>query len=239
MIHQIHCIFVTGASSGIGLGITKKLLQFEKYYVVGIDKADASGEIFQEHYLHIKSDLSKFEEIKGAVNEIIKKHDFKVKGLINAAGIMPSMLFSKLDPKKVVDTFAINSIAPIYLSKLLLRHLSNSRPAFIINVTSIAADINIPGEGVYSASKAALKVITEYMSIEYARFGVSVNAIAPALVETPMTAHLTVDQVKYMRKKQALHIDINVNDVAEAIELLINAPLAVTGSTLYVGGINK
>jgi len=232
-------IFVSGSSSGLGLGITKRLLQYEKYRVVGIDKSDPAEGIAQERYWHIKTDLSEFEATRDAIEKFLSAGDYKVKGLINAAGIMPSMLFSKVDPYKAADTFLINSVAPLYLSKLLFRHLSRAKPSFIINITSIAADVNIPGEGVYSASKAALKIITEYMSIEYARFGINVNSVAPALVDTPMTAHLNFDQCSYMKQKQAIPREIDINDVTEVIDFLIRAPDSLTGSTFYVGGLSK
>lgn len=240
MNNEIEHIVVTGASSGIGLNITASLIQGGKYYVVGIDKSNAPDELIDARYSHIKVDLSNLHETEALINKFIKEKSIKkIKGLINSAGIMPSMLLSKIELDKALDVFSVNSIAPVLMSKLFFRQLAKARPSFIINITSIAAEINIPGEGFYSSTKSALKTLTEYMSLEYARFGIRVNSVAPALVRTPMTLHLTTEQVEYMQTKQALNREIEVQDVTEIVNFLINAPDSLTGSTLYVGGISK
>jgi NAD(P)-dependent dehydrogenase (short-subunit alcohol dehydrogenase family) len=142
-----------------------------------------------------------------------------------------------LDPDKALKAFALNCVAPIFLAKILLKALARAGNSSIVNVTSIAADINIPGEVIYGATKSALRHASESMSIEFARFGIRVNCVAPALVATPLTQHLSQNQKEFMLSKQAHSQEVRPHDVAVVIQSIIEGSKFVTGSTLYVGGV--
>jgi len=204
--------------------------------IFGIDKT--SSPLHSTYYKHLTCDLRNWEEAEVLVSEFIDQR-LPMHVLVNCAGVMPSMLLSSFDPVQAAEAFAVNTISPLLVSKILLKPLARSKSGHIINITSIAAEVRIPGEIVYSATKAALKNITENMSSELSRFGIRVNAIAPALVETALTQHLSEQQIGFMRNKQATISRVSRDCVTSAIISLIDSPAQVNSSTIYVGGISK
>ncbi|WP_170265721.1 SDR family NAD(P)-dependent oxidoreductase [Thiohalocapsa marina] len=231
-------VVVTGSASGIGLGLCNRLISEGSYLTYGIDKQNHPGVIKSEDYEHIVTDLRDFSQTLSRITEsgVLKERVF---ALVNAAGVMPSMLVPAMDPDVATDAFKVNCVAPVYLSKLMLKALARSKGSSIINITSIAADIDIPGETIYCASKSALTHVTQSMAKELARFKIKVNSIAPALIATNMTAHLSEAQKAYMLQKQVLNKEITVDDVVEIIINVMNTSDLVTGSTFYVGGVVK
>lgn len=230
---------ITGASSGIGLALCEQLLMDDSdCYVFGLDRKPQEFFLNNPKYTHLCCDLLESESVKSII-EGSSINKVKLNTIVNCAGIMPTSPVFKLDPKLSSEAFSLNCIAPLYLAKLLLKQLTRSEKPLIVNVTSIAAELNIPGEIVYGATKAALKHASESMSIELARFGIRVNCVAPALVKTAMTEHLTESQTNYMLTKQAYRCEVTAKDVAIVIQYLMDGPDVITGSTLYVGGIAR
>lgn len=230
-------IVITGSSSGIGFALCKLLLKVTDYNIVGMDR-NPSRFNNNGSYEHFICDLTDFEGVDTLIQESgITKG--KIKSLVNCAGIMPTTLITKMDPMEASNAFKLNCVAPLYLAKLFVKALSRSKDGSIINVTSITADLNIPGEVVYGATKASLKHASETMAIEFSRFGIRVNCVAPALVKTAMTEHLSESQKKFMMNKQVSKYSVTPDSVARTILFLIDAPEEVTSSTLYVGGIIK
>lgn len=232
-------VLVTGSASGLGRATCEHLLRSTEYVVYGIDQAPCPGAL-DEHarYSHLVCDLRDY----AALRRIIEASEVargSLDAIVNCAGVMPTALVSKIDPNVALEAFSVNCVAPLYLTRLLLKPLIRAKEAVVVYVTSVAAELDIPGEVVYGATKSALRHASEAMSVELARFGIRVNCIAPALVETPMTAHLTQAQCDYMRTKQAYQTAVTPHDVAVTIHYLLEGPPTITSSTLYVGGIAK
>lgn len=231
-------ILVTGASSGIGHALCDHLLSTTDHRVIGIDRKAQEFFSNQPQYGHFCCNLLDFDATQRVIEEIgLGKTSLDV--LVNCAGMMPTSLISKLDPQEALDAFSLNCVVPLFLAKLLFKALVRSTQPSIINITSIAADLDIPGEVVYGATKAALTHASRSMATELGRFGISVNCVAPPLVITPMTAHLTDSQRQYMHKKQSYKERVTSKDVAVVIAQLIDGPATITGSTLYAGGIAR
>jgi len=229
---------ITGSSSGLGAHLSEVLHGLD-WNIYGIDKNNLHPNLKDKiKYYHMISDLSDYKQIDNTCNEICNKEN-KIDLLVNCAGVMPSSLVAKINPMTAAEAFFINTIAPIYISKKFIRPLRKSGKPIIINITSIAAELSLPGECIYGASKAALKHASESMAIEFIKYGISVHNVAPALINTPLTKHLTEKQKNYMLTKQAFEHEVTLVNFSEVILHLLTTPSATTGSTTYVGGINR
>ena len=226
---------VTGSSSGLGLNLSIALIS-DGWRVYGLDICPQSLPIDSSSYIHCQCDLSIFTDILKVCQSFLASEK-SLDLLVNCAGVMPTSLIARFDPEIAEITYKVNVIAPMYLSKLLLKRLRGSANPKIINVSSIAAELTIPGESIYASSKAALSHLSKIMAIEYARYHIAVHDLRPALIKTPMTEHLTDPQRQEMLKRQAVIDELVPDDFTQSIFGILGMPYQSTGSITYIGGI--
>jgi len=138
---------------------------------------------------------------------------------------------------KAVLVLAINLTGPFLLTQALLRPMIRNRWGRIVNMASIVGRAGQAGQVNYSASKAGLIGLTKSLAREVASRGITVNAIAPGFIETPMTAVLTEKQVETM----AAHIPLGrmgtPQDIARAVKFLASDEASyITGHVLDLNG---
>jgi len=189
-------IIITGAGQGIGKAIAKKFAEFEAFIAVcDINQETAELtkkelEIIGGRSLAYKVDVSNYQE----VNEIVKKivEDFSgIDILINNAGIVRDALLIKMseeDFQKVID---VNLKGTFNFTKAVLPHLLQKRWGRIVNIASIIGEMGNIGQANYAAAKAGIIAFTKSVAKEVASKNITVNAIAPGFIETPMTEKLS------------------------------------------------
>uniref|UniRef100_A0A7V3ZVC2 3-oxoacyl-[acyl-carrier-protein] reductase n=1 Tax=candidate division WOR-3 bacterium TaxID=2052148 RepID=A0A7V3ZVC2_UNCW3 len=189
-------IIVTGAGQGIGKAIAKKFAEFEAFIAVcDINQETAELtkkelEIIGGRSLAYKVDVSDYQ----AVNEIVKKiaEDFSgIDILINNAGIVRDALLIKMseeDFQKVID---VNLKGTFNFTKAVLPYLLQKRWGRIVNIASIIGEMGNIGQANYAAAKAGIIAFTKSVAKEVANKNITVNAIAPGFIETPMTEKLS------------------------------------------------
>ena len=123
------------------------------------------------------------------------------------------------------------------MTKALLRNMVKARWGRIINVGSVVGRLGNPGQANYVASKAGLEGFTRSLALEVASRGITVNLLAPGLIETDMTAELTNEQRDAMLTRIPLGRMGQANDVAAAAAFLSSDDGAyITGQTLHING---
>lgn len=221
---------VTGCSSGIGLEVSSKYIDLG-YKVVGISRNPPSIPL----HCHYSVDLTDQSTLSPVIGDI--KSNFKsIHRFINCAGVMHTSSALRIDYELMLETFQVNVLSPIFLTSSLTKNLSRGN-ASVIYVGSVASDLNINGELVYSASKAALKKSLENFAVELSRFGISFFNIQPAICESPMTSGLSDDSRSYMISKSLRSHLLTCADVADFIISTANTDSLASGSSLYCGGI--
>ena len=134
----------------------------------------------------------------------------------------------------VVDT---NLSGAFRVTKALLRNMVKARWGRIINVGSVVGRLGNPGQANYVASKAGLEGYTRSLALEVASRGITVNLLAPGLIETDMTTELTNEQRDAMLTRIPLGRMGQANDVAAAAAFLSSDDGAyITGQTLHING---
>lgn len=237
-----HVALVTGASQGIGracaLALAKRgatvalcARNEEKLAAVRdeIVAGDGQAEVF-------KLDVSSEDNIKAVVKSVIEKLG-KADILVNNAGITHDTLLLRLkraDWDSVINT---NLTSAYLCTQAVLSSMMKQRWGRIINITSINGQIGQTGQANYSASKAGLIGLTLSVAREVASRNITVNAVSPGYIETPMTEELNAELKEAMLKLVPLGRVGSPADVANAVCFLASEEAGyITGHVLNVNG---
>lgn len=184
-------VLVTGASSGIGAALAEALAR--EGAVVGICARRASRleETLQKCKEHSPDsrmwvvDLSVPQEVDRLSSSALEELG-GVDILVNNAGIPKRRHVTELDSQTVEAVMAINYFSPVRLTLALLPQMLDRGSGLVVNVASVAATLSSPGESAYNASKAALAVFSESMTIDLWDSGVSAMVVYPGLFDTEL-----------------------------------------------------
>lgn len=238
-------VVITGSSGGIGSELVKKYLN-DSFLVIALDKSNKLL-INSEQFKFIKVDLFLFsltyeyriniiDEIKNLLPNSLKEFV-----LINNAAeqILKNTIDTEWDDFH--RSFAINASAPFFLVQGLLEPLKSSN-GHVINISSIHAKLTKANFACYASSKAALESLTRSLAIEISHYGISVNAIAPAAIETNMLRHgfnNDAGMLKNLESYHPAHTIGKTQDLASFIKSITeNRGGFLTGSILeFNGGI--
>ena len=235
-------IIVTGGSRGLGLGITR-LLASEGNCVIAIARTPSSelkqlvaplvnatgGKVVFEPF-----DFENTDAIAAFVRRLRKTHG-SIGGLVNNAGIGTSGLLATMPEVQIERLVRVNTLAPIMLTKQVVRTMMADGKGRIVNISSIVAGAGYKGLSVYSATKAALVGFTRSLAREVGPLGITVNAIAPGFIDTDMTGGLKSPEAEKIRRRSALQRMAGVEDVAHAVSYLLSEKARnVTGTVLTV-----
>lgn len=232
---------VTGGAKGIGLGIARELAQAGcRIALWDFDEAAlrAAGETLASEGVDVKSfvvDVSSVEQVEATVAQIIASYG-RIDILVNNAGIGGDKLVSKMDLafwKRVIE---VNLDSQFICSKAVLASMAEKGFGRIINISS-RAWLGNRGQAAYSASKGAVVSLTRSLALEYARKGITVNAIAPGIVETPLFATLTDDVRQGLHKTVPMQRIGQPEDIGRAVRFFAEPGSSyITGQLLYVCG---
>jgi 3-oxoacyl-[acyl-carrier protein] reductase len=233
------CALVTGASRGIGSAIARALAADGWPVAVNYRAGqDAAAEVVAQIHdaggraLAVRADVTVQEQLE-TLFERVEGELGRVLVLVNNAGVRADELALSLtdeDWGQVIDT---NLTGAFRTTRRALRGMIRERFGRIINVASVVGPRANAGQANYAAAKAGLIGMTKTIAVEVARRGVTVNAIAPGLIDTDMTAGLNGELLGAVPARRAG----TPADVAACASFLASEQAGyVTGSTLYVDG---
>jgi 3-oxoacyl-[acyl-carrier protein] reductase len=231
-------VIVTGGSRGIGLAIVQALVR-DDYTLIAIARQEtrelaaareqASGSIY-----FMPFDLSEIGKIHELVRDLRERFG-PIYGLVNNAGLGTEGILATMPEPSIENLVQLNVVAPLVLTKYVVRSMMNEGAGRIINISSIVADTGYNGLSVYAATKAAMIGFTKSLAREVGRLGITVNAVAPGFLETELTATLSDEQRQRVARRSALQRLADVHDVAEAVAFLLSDKARnITGTVLTV-----
>ena len=168
-------VLITGGSSGIGKAIGEFL--FHKGFTV-YGTSRNPEKVINSVFPLIALDVRNVESIQHAVQKIISISK-RIDVVINNAGVGITGPIEEIITEEMRNNFETNFFGPIEVIKAVLPQMREQKSGLIINITSIAGYMGLPYRGVYSASKGALEIISEAISMEVKSFGINITTVAP------------------------------------------------------------
>ncbi|MCK4713889.1 MAG: 3-oxoacyl-ACP reductase FabG, partial [Marinosulfonomonas sp.] len=157
--------------------------------------------------------------------------------LVNNAGITRDNLFMRMKDAEWADVLEVNLTSTMRLCRGVMRPMMKARWGRIVNISSIVGTTGNPGQANYSAAKAGMIAMGKSIAHEVASRGITVNAVAPGFIATPMTDALTDEQKDAINKQIPAARMGTPEEIAAAVLYLASEEAAyVTGATLHVNG---
>jgi 3-oxoacyl-[acyl-carrier protein] reductase len=208
----------------------------EGWQVVGCSRGE--GSIKHAHYQHFALDVGD-EDAVIAMARTIKASHGQVDALLNNAGIA-SMNHALLTPASTVNRILQTNVVGTFLfCREMAKLMRRTRNGRIINFTTVAHPLNLEGEAIYAASKAAVESLTRILARELAELNITVNAIGPTPIATDLIRGVPRAKMDALLARQAVRRMGEVRDVINAVDFYLREESDfITGQVLYLGGIN-
>ena len=216
---------ITGAASGLGLAIAK-VLSAEGVKLALLDKNEASltGLKGTFEFESFPLDITEEDQVKKTIEKIGSRFG-RIDILINSAGItgMTNIKTHETNTEDIRKVFDINFMGSYHTTKHTLPLMLKNNYGRILHIASIAGKEGNAGMLAYSASKAAVIGMTKVQGKEYAETGITINALAPAVIHTALVDAMPEEQVKYMTDKIPMKRCGTLEEIA-SIALYIVSP---------------
>ncbi|MBV8842221.1 MAG: SDR family oxidoreductase [Bryobacterales bacterium] len=232
-------VIVTGGTRGLGLAVAGHVAA-QGYRAIAVARSKSAEFSSLEERLGRNSlefvpfDLAEVEELPNLAKQLTA--DFgPMYGLVNNAGIGTDGALAMMPVSRIERVVRLNTLAPIILSKYVVRRMMADGGGRIVNVASITAFTGYSGLSVYAATKSSMIGFTRSLAREVGRLGINVNAVAPGFMETEMTRQMDPKRREQIAGRSALRRFVCVEDVAKAVGYLLGENARnITGTVLTV-----
>lgn len=237
-------VLVTAAARGLGRACALACAHAGADIALGLrDKASGAGlareiEALGRRVLPLQMDVEKLDEIDGAVAEA-HRHFGRIDVLVNNAGVGPENPAEKVVEADFDYTVRVNLKGTFFTAQAVGRLMIERRQGRIVNMSSQAGTVALPGEPIYCMTKAGIDHLTRCLAVEWAPYGITVNAVAPTFIETDGTRPALSDPA--FRRQVLSSIPLGrvgqPMEVAGAVVFLASpAASLITGAILLVDG---
>jgi NAD(P)-dependent dehydrogenase (short-subunit alcohol dehydrogenase family) len=230
-------IVVTGAASGLGAALCARFAGLGAR-VAGIDirpePLEAGRGALGERFRAVACDVTRWDEVERAFARL-----GPVDVLVNSAGITgkTNVRSHETDPADVEHVFRVNFFGAYHAAKAVLPGMIGRRYGRVLHIASIAGKEGNAGMLAYSASKAAVIGMAKVQGKEVAGTGVTVNALAPAVIRTPLVEAMPEAQVKYMTDKIPMQRCGTLEELVAMVEFVVSPECSfTTGFTFDLSG---
>ena len=232
---------ITGAASGLGLAMAKKLSQLKVRLALLDSNENSLLKIKPEFQGEVKIyavDVTSEDKVKKVVDEVANEFG-TIDILINCAGITgkTNIKSHQVDNADMKSVFDVNFTGSFNTSKHVLPWMLKNNYGRILHIASIAGKEGNAGMLAYSASKAAVIAMAKVQGKEYAETRITINALAPAVIETPLLKDMPSEQIKYMTDKIPMKRCGTLEEVANMAVFIVSPENSFsTGFTFDLSG---
>ena len=236
---------VTGAARGLGQAIALALANAGADVALGLRDRNARGDVEAQiksmgrRVLPLQMDMTQMDQIFQAVEETVK-HFGRIDILVNNAGLAPDNLAENVREADFDLTLTVNLKGTFFASQAAGRVMIRQKSGRIINLSSQAGFVALPTESVYCMTKAAIAHLTKCLAVEWGKYNITVNAVAPTFIRTPGTESYLANpeqRADVEERIAALHRIGDPMDVAGAVVFLASSAASlITGETILIDG---
>lgn len=232
---------VTGAASGLGLAISTKLHGLGATVALidrGGEALDNAAGGLGERAVGIACDVTSLHDVERMVRQVVEAYG-RIDVLVNSAGVTGAtgIRSHEVDPDDFRFVFDVNVNGCFNTARAVLPHMLERDYGRILHIASIAGKEGNAGMLAYSASKAAVIGLTKVQGKEYAETGITVNALAPAVIRTAMVEAMPESQVKYMTDKIPMKRCGTLDEIAHMATFIVSPGTSfTTGFTFDMTG---
>jgi NAD(P)-dependent dehydrogenase (short-subunit alcohol dehydrogenase family) len=235
---------VTASSKGIGRACALALAQAGADIILGL-KNKGNGQVLARQIqkigrevLPVQMDVTRMDEISEAVQSGVQ-HFKRIDILVNNAGIGAPNPAERVNEQDFDDTLAVNLKGTFFTAQRVGKVMIRQRYGRIINISSQAGFVALPTESVYCMTKAAIAHLTKCLALEWARYNITVNAVAPTFISTPGTRKWLDDadfRASVQKRIPVGRIGKPVDVAGPVVFLASPAASLITGATLMIDG---
>ena len=225
-LYKDQVAIITGAASGLGIAIATKLAREG----VKLALLDLNAEKLPEVAAQLSTptriypvEITDENQVKSAIEQVA--HDFgSIDILVNSAGITgaTNIKSHETDTQNIRQVFEVNYFGSYFTSKYALPYMLQQNYGRVLHIASIAGKEGNAGMIAYSSSKAAVIGMTKVQGKEYAETGITINALAPAVIQTPLVDAMPAEQVKYMTDKIPAKRCGTLEEVANLVAYIVS-----------------
>ncbi len=235
---------VTGAGKGIGKACALALAQAGADIILGLREKESGRALAKQiqklgrEAMPVQMDVAQMQQIGEAVESGVQ-HFKQIDILVNNAGIGAPNPAERVSEKDFDETLAVNLKGTFFTAQAVGKVMIKQRRGRIINISSQAGFVALPTESVYCMTKAAIAHLTKCLALEWAKYNITVNAVAPTFIKTPGTRKWLDDREfrQSVLKRIPLGRIGTPEEVAEPVVFLASpAASLITGATLMIDG---
>jgi 3-oxoacyl-[acyl-carrier protein] reductase len=236
-------VLITGASKGIGANLAIRYAEKGYNVVMNYHNSVQSAVLLQKslsesgyNVIAFKANVKNRLDVDLMVKETLYRFG-SIDILINNAGIANQSLFTDISEQDWNDVIGVNLGGVFNCCQAVLPHMINQKSGSILNISSMWGEVGASCEVAYSASKAAVIGLTKALAKEVGPSGITVNCIAPGLIDTSMNQNLAIEDVSAMINETPMGRIGTTNDIASAALFLTSDEASyITGQVLGVNG---
>ena len=222
-------VVITGASSGMGEAAAKHLSALGATVVLGARRADKIEKLAKEirdnggQALAITMDVTKREQVKAMVEATVQKFG-RVDVILNNAGIMPLSPIDRLNVDEWDKMIDVNIKGVLNGIAAVLPYMKEQKSGQIINTSSVAGHKVFNGSAVYSATKYAVRALTEGLRMEVKPYNIRTTIVCPGAVKTELLEHITEEDIQQANKDYVGAVGISADSFARVVAFAIMQP---------------
>lgn len=227
---------ITGTRKGIGKQLAEYFLE-NGLVVCGCSRGKSS--ITHKSYRHFELDVADEKAVISMTRQI-KREFGRIDVLLNNAGIAAMNHLMTTPYNNARSVFDTNFFGTFLFTREISKVMMKQKTGRIVNYSTVATPLNLAGEAVYAASKAAIESFTKVSAKELGEFGIRVNAVGPTPVPTDLIRNVPEKKLEELLDQQAIRRFGTFDDVLNVIKFFIaDRSEFITGQVIYLGGVMR